>query len=78
LIGSSFGRNKAGPIRELKSATLSEYGLIGSWQIPELADFQRITGSRPTPEEFCLKLAYGGRPLHGHEFRCQTSKGIFN
>ncbi len=51
--------------------------LIGSWQIPEAADFQRITGSRPTPGEFCLKLASGGRPLHGHEFRCQTFERNF-
>ena len=43
----------------------------------ELPDFPGITGSLPTPEEFCLKLAYGGRPLHGHEFRCQTSEGNF-
>jgi hypothetical protein len=40
------------------------HGLTGTLaDSAELPDFQRITGSRPTPEEFCLKLAYGCRPL---------------
>jgi hypothetical protein len=46
-------------------------GSIRSLQFP--ADH----GMTDIPKEFCLRLVHGGRPLHGHEFRCQTSEGNF-
>jgi hypothetical protein len=41
-------------------------------------DPQAIRGIGPRSTVFCLRLVHGGRSLHRHEFRCQTSEGIFN
>jgi hypothetical protein len=67
------------PIADKPEVIPDKKSASGKAEVPFGAcGFPADHGMTDTPNEFRLRLAHGGRPLHGHEFPCQTFTGVFN